>query len=156
MKITKVFRKDLGAHRWKIDITIDGKRIRRIEFMEGGFKGRGRRLTGQPIPSYSLRRKNRPQPILSAKKSTVKEKPDQSDSGFCCLSFGLPELGLGPPRLRTGRPSARHKTFCGVRASIYASASLRLIPASLSAAASALLKFMFVIFIFFPQWILHP
>src|SRR6266542_1230134 len=84
MKITKVFRKDLGAHRWKIDITIDGKRIRRIEFMEGGFKGRGRRLTGQPIPSYSLRRKNRPQPILSAKKH--KRNSQTTPTFAVCLS----------------------------------------------------------------------
>jgi integrase len=32
MQIEKVFRKDLGKYRWKIDITIDGKRIRRAEF----------------------------------------------------------------------------------------------------------------------------
>lgn len=32
MKITKVYRKDLSAHRWKIDVTIDGKRIRRADF----------------------------------------------------------------------------------------------------------------------------
>ncbi len=33
MKIVKVFRKDLGAHRWKIDVTINGKRIRRADFI---------------------------------------------------------------------------------------------------------------------------
>jgi len=32
MKITKVYRRDLNQHRWKIDITIDGKRIRRADF----------------------------------------------------------------------------------------------------------------------------
>jgi integrase len=34
MKITKVYRKDLGAHRWKIDITVDGQRIRRADFVK--------------------------------------------------------------------------------------------------------------------------
>jgi integrase len=32
MKIEKVFRKDLNAWRWKIDLTISGKRIRRADF----------------------------------------------------------------------------------------------------------------------------
>lgn len=32
MKITKVFRKDLGEYRWKIDITVDGRRTRRADF----------------------------------------------------------------------------------------------------------------------------
>lgn len=32
MKIEKVFRKDLQDWRWKIDITIDGRRIRRADF----------------------------------------------------------------------------------------------------------------------------
>lgn len=32
MKITKVYREDLKAWRWKIDITINGKRIRRADF----------------------------------------------------------------------------------------------------------------------------
>lgn len=33
MKIEKVFRKDLGKYRWKIDITIMGQRIRRADFL---------------------------------------------------------------------------------------------------------------------------
>jgi len=33
MKIKKVYRHDLKAYRWKIDITINGKRIRRAEFL---------------------------------------------------------------------------------------------------------------------------
>lgn len=33
MKITKVFRKDLDAYRWKIDITVDGRRTRRADFI---------------------------------------------------------------------------------------------------------------------------
>jgi integrase len=32
MKIKKVFRKDLGEYRWKIDITVNGQRIRRADF----------------------------------------------------------------------------------------------------------------------------
>jgi integrase len=32
MKIKKVFRKDLGEYRWKIDVTVDGQRIRRADF----------------------------------------------------------------------------------------------------------------------------
>jgi integrase len=32
MKIEKVFRKDLKAYRWKIDLTVDGERIRRADF----------------------------------------------------------------------------------------------------------------------------
>lgn len=32
MKIEKVYRRDLGQWRWKIDITISGKRIRRADF----------------------------------------------------------------------------------------------------------------------------
>lgn len=32
MKITKIYRKDLGQYRWKIDLTISGKRIRRADF----------------------------------------------------------------------------------------------------------------------------
>lgn len=32
MKIQKVFRKDLGKYRWKIDLTINGERIRRADF----------------------------------------------------------------------------------------------------------------------------
>jgi integrase len=33
MKIEKVFREDLQAYRWKINLTVDGKRIRRAEFL---------------------------------------------------------------------------------------------------------------------------
>lgn len=33
MKIEKVFRKDLGKYRWKIDLTIMGQRIRRADFL---------------------------------------------------------------------------------------------------------------------------
>lgn len=32
MKIEKVYRKNLGDYRWKIDVTIDGRRIRRADF----------------------------------------------------------------------------------------------------------------------------
>ena len=33
MKIAKVYRKDLKAYRWKIDVTINGRRVRRADFV---------------------------------------------------------------------------------------------------------------------------
>lgn len=33
MKIEKVYRKDLGKYRWKIDITVNGQRVRRADFV---------------------------------------------------------------------------------------------------------------------------
>jgi integrase len=74
MKIIKVYRKDLNQHRWKIDITIDGKRIRRADFTtkQEALDAIAALLTASRAVRYGL---ITPRPRITL--ATLKEKCDK-------------------------------------------------------------------------------
>lgn len=84
MQIKKVYRKDLQEWRWKIDITIDGKRIRRADFVskQEAIEAIGVMLANARADRYGL---SKPRPKITL--GQLKDKTEKTKTSWIFDDF---------------------------------------------------------------------